>query len=396
MNSEERIMQEEQAYELIDNTGAMSAAAERLAGVSELALDLEMENHCHHYGLHIALVQVSIRDGQTFVFDPLSKIDLAPLGAMLTNPGVELIIHDADFDKRACRQVYKWNLNRFFDTKLAAQFCGFRQYGLGSLLDELLNVKTDKKFQRIDWLKRPLRRDALDYAARDTRFLFDLKDILERRLTELDRLSWAQEEFKLLETFEDSPDEPAPHTRIKGSTALNGRQLAVLRELAEFRDQLARKLGRPVHFLIRNKILVEMAVKPPRTATDIQKIPGLHPAIYRESNSTRLIEAVSRGAAGPEERHPSRAYRPRSTPGYGNRLKAMQKWRADIASGLDIEPYLLLSNDVIGWCARNAGRTLPAELASQVRDWQRKVLWTDFRERFSVAEGDGATAPMKS
>ncbi len=385
-------MQEKKTYELIDNASAMAATMEKLAGASRLALDLEMENHCHHYGLHIALVQISIHDGQTFVFDPLSEIDLAPLGAMLTDPNVELIIHDADFDKRTCRQVYKWNLNRFFDTKLAAQFCGFRQYGLGSLLAELLNVKTDKKFQRIDWLKRPLRGDALDYAARDTRFLFDLKNILQRRLTELDRLSWVQEEFKLLETFEDSLDEPAPHTRIKGSTALSGRQLAILRELAEFRDQLARKLGRPVHFLIRNKILIEMATTPPRTANEIQKIPGIHPAIYRESNSARLIEAVNRGAAAPTETHPSRVYRPRSTPGYGNRLKAMQTWRTDIANGLNIEPYLLLSNDVIGWCARNAGKTLPPDLASQVRKWQRKLLWTDFRERFSVVEGE-ATSP---
>ncbi len=383
-------MQEDKAYHLIDSLDAMSAAMEKLAGASELALDLEMENHYHHYGLHIALVQVSIRNSKPFVFDPLSGIDLTPLGTMLTDPGVELSIHDADFDKRACRQIYKWNLNNFFDTKVAAQFCGFKQYGLGNLLANLLNVKTDKKFQRIDWLKRPLRKDALDYAAGETRFLFDIRDILEKRLSELDRLSWAREEFKRLETFEDPHDCAASHLRIKGSSTLTSRQLAVLGELAGFRDKIARKTGRPVHFVISNKTLLEMAALPPRTAEELNKIRGLHPAVYRASNVALLIETINRGMSGPTETHPRREQRPRSTPGYGNRLKAMQKWRAQIAEELDIEPHLLLSNDILGWCARNAEKSLPDDVSSQIRNWQRQLLWNDFRTRFSVADRDSA------
>ncbi len=77
-------------------------------------------------------------------------------------------MHDADFDRRACRQIYQWTLNHIFDTKIAAQLAGFRQFGLGSLLQELLGIQVNKKFQTCDWLKRPIPKDALDYAARDT------------------------------------------------------------------------------------------------------------------------------------------------------------------------------------------------------------------------------------
>lgn len=370
-------------YLLISDENAMRSAMAELAGVSSIALDMEMENNYHHYGLHIALIQASTREGATFLFDPLSGINLRPLGDMLVSPDVEIIIHDADFDKRACRQIFKWNLTNFFDTKVAAQFCGFRQYGLASLLNELLDIQTDKRFQKIDWLKRPLRKEALDYAARETNFLFAIKDILVKRLTELGRMEWVKEEFSRIEIFDERSADASVHHRIKGSASLTPRQLTVLASLNEFRDNLARKSGLPAHFIIKNKILLQFAVSPPRSAQELEKTAGLHPSVYRTDNARRFVEAVEQGLTGPETI--SRRRRgPASTPGYGQRLKKMQEWRASLAEKLNMEPYLLIPNDVLGWCARNPERPLPPQTAALIRNWQKDIAWKEFADRFRV------------
>ena len=284
------------------------------------------------------------------------------------------------------------NLNNVFDTKIAAQLCGYRQFGLGSLLQDLLNIQTDKKFQKIDWLKRPLPREALDYAARDTASLHALKEILARQLTELGRLDWAQEEFKRAELLEPVPDLTPPHHRIKQSALLTSRQLAILGSLNRLRDEVARSVNRPVHFIIRNDLLVRMAIQPPATIQDLRQIKSLHPALYREHIAQSFLEAIRRGQAAPEEIHPHRMKRPRLKPGYEQRLKAMQAWRALTAAPYGLEPYLMLSTDVLQWAARHAGEPMPPDVAAQIRTWQRKIIWERFERQFLGAGTPPASA----
>ncbi len=373
-------------YELIDTPPAMAAAMAALAPATSLALDLEMENSFRRYGLHIALIQVSTPDRKNYIFDPLSGIDIPSLGALLTRQATELIVHDADFDRRACRQVFRWTLTHVFDTKIAAQLAGFRQFGLGSLLQELLGIQVNKKYQTFDWLKRPIRRDALDYAARDTASLHDLKAILVQRLTELGRLAWAHEEFLRLEIQE--PEAPAGpvHHRIKRSSLLSPRQLAILGALAGFRDQVARRLNRPVFYIMRDPVLLQFAVHPPADANALRAIRGMHPAMYRPETMAQFFEALARGRAAPEETHPFRKKRPPVKPGCAQRLKAMQDWRRQAAAPQDLEPHLLLSNDLLQWCARHPGEPPPAAIASELRQWQRELLWKDFQGKFNVPD----------
>jgi len=373
-------------YELIDHPDAMRAVLTELLPIPSLALDLEMENSYRRYGLHIALIQVSTPERKNYIFDPLSGIDIRLLGALLTNRKTELIVHDADFDKRSCYQVYRWELNHVFDTKIAAQLCGFRQFGLGNLLKDLLHIHVDKKFQTFDWLKRPLRKDALDYAARDTASLHELKAILVRRLTELGRLAWAREEFLRLETIEPAQPAMPMHYRIKKSSLLSARQLAILCSLAAFRDKVARRLNRPVHYVMRDPVLLQLSTQPPENEHDLRSIGGMHPVMYRKESIQEFLQAVRDGKAAPEDMHPLRHQRPPTKAGYSQRLKAMQDWRREAAVPLDLEPHLLLPNDILQWCARNPGEPLPPPVATQLRHWQKELLWDEFRRKFMVPE----------
>lgn len=369
-------------YKIIERADALRETLAHLKGHRSLALDLEMENQRHHYGLHVALIQISTPDHRNYIFDPLTGLDLKPLGVIFNDPQVELIVHDADFDRRACRQVYGWQLIRVFDTKIAAQLCGFRKFGLASLLQDLLNIQTDKKFQKIDWLKRPLPREALDYAARDTASLHTIKEMLTRKLLELGRLDWAHEEFKRAEKLEPVVDVTPLHYRIKKSSLLPPRQLTILGYLTRFRDEVARSLNRPAHYIIRNDLLFSMAVQPPATIQELRQVRSLHPALYRDNLAGRFLEAVRRGQTAREETHPNLMKRPRSKGGYEQRLKAMQAWRTLTATPYGLEPYLMLANDVLQWCARHPDQAMPPEVASQIRNWQKKIVWESFLRHF--------------
>lgn len=375
-------------YQLIENQSDLADALIQIDAMNPLAVDMEMENNFHHYGLHLALIQIATPTNAVFIIDPLALSDLKPLGALLTGGRHELIMHNADFDRRTCFQLYGWILGPTFDTQTAAMFCGFRQPGLANLLSELFGLKIDKRYQKQDWLKRPLSRPALDYAAQDVNMLHSVREILIARLIELGRLEWAKEEFARAEKnlTSDCPM-PAPY-RIKHSSNLSPRQLAVLKALADYRETIARAFDLPPQFIIRDSLLIELARRPPVDEKKIKSIRGLHPALYRKNGSAGLIRAVQSGICAPEQihpaRHPKRLFHPPAA-GWDMRLKEMRQWRLEKALELKLEPHLVLDAEVLEWCARNPDRQLPPYIAERIRNWQRKIFWPEFRKQFSLS-----------
>ena len=182
---------------LITTPADLRALAGRLASQPRIALDTEAASF-HRYVDRVYLVQLS-SEGETALVDPLGVPDLEPLGRLLADPAIEIVIHDADYDLRILNRDYGFRARKLFDTRLAAQFTGEPAVGLASLLEKHFGVKVDKKLQRADWSRRPLTQAMIAYAADDTRYLPQLRDKLEGRLRELHRLAWAQEEFRHLE-----------------------------------------------------------------------------------------------------------------------------------------------------------------------------------------------------
>src|SRR5206468_10656891 len=124
----------------------------------------------HRFIDRIYLLQLSTRD-RSAIIDPLRIGAPQELGALLEDPNVEIVFHDADYDLRLLRQDYGWQVRTIFDTRVAAQLLGIRAFGLAALLEKYFGVKLDKKHQRADWSMRPLTPDMLNYAAQDTMHL---------------------------------------------------------------------------------------------------------------------------------------------------------------------------------------------------------------------------------
>ncbi|HEX6643684.1 MAG TPA: ribonuclease D [Gemmatimonadales bacterium] len=350
-----------------------------MAGIAHaplLAVDTEAASF-HRYRDRVYLLQLSTRE-DTVVVDPLATEDLGDVGAMLADRSVEIVFHDADYDLRLLGREFGFAATNLFDTRIAAQLLNEPGIGLAALLEKYLGVKLDKRFQRADWSARPLSEGMLDYAASDTRHLPELRDLLERRLEEAGRLEWAREEFQRLEEIEfggPPPDEPG-WLRMKGAKALKPRQLAILREVWEWRDALAERLDRAPFRIMNNEPIFTIARTPPENREELAKVPGIGRDIAAKRGD-EILAAVERGRRLADDQLPRLERPPRHArdPELDARVERLKAARNVAAERIGLPPGVVCPNGTLEAIARLAPRTRE-ELAEipGLRRWQLGAL----------------------
>lgn len=358
-------------------------AAERLMAsigrVDRIAIDTEGASF-HRFIDRIYLVQLSTRD-VTAVIDPLTAGDLPALGAVLADRSVEVVLHDADYDLRLLHQDYGWHPTNIFDTRIAAQLLGIPAFGLGALLEKYLGIRLEKKHQRADWSMRPLPQDMLEYAQEDTRYLLQLRDLIDADLQNLGRMEWAREEFELLEgTRWAEEDESLAFMRIKGARDLTRRELAVLGELAQWRNAKAAELDRAVFRVMANEVLLELARTAPTRDDQLLGIKGM-PRSLAQRASREILDAVAQGMAVPEDKLPRypKSLRWNKDPDFDRRALLLKGARDAAAKRLQLDPGVLCSRERLEAVARRNPASIE-ELAEvrELRKWQARELGPDF------------------
>lgn len=276
------------------------AIAARAAEHGRLAIDTEFVSERRYKAL-LCLAQVAVPDPsaengvRTEVLDPLDSIDPAPLAEVLADPAVEVVMHAGRQDVAILKREWRTEVRNVFDTQVAAGFLGLgSQEGYESLVQRLLGVRLRGTEGFTRWDRRPLTDRQLAYARDDARLLLALGDELERRLEERGRLDWAREECRSLEEVSDERDPERSYARLPRLARLKPAQRAVARELAEWREQIARSMDRPPGFVVPDQALVEAARRMPEDVRRLEEIRGLPPqTLHRRGKE--LIEAVARG-----------------------------------------------------------------------------------------------------
>ncbi len=363
----------------IDTPWAADQWVAALAGAGAVALDTEGASF-HRFVDRIYLLQISTRS-QSAIIDPLSAGQLAGLGAILENPAVEIVFHDADYDLRLLHQDYHWRVTHIFDTRVAAQLLGIRAFGLAALLERYFGVKLDKQHQRADWSMRPLTPGMLDYAAQDTRYLLDLREQLAGELRDKGRWGWAQEEFARLEGTHWVAEDPAESfLRVKGARDLSRRELSIFRELVPWRDGVAAELDRATFRVVGNETLLEIARQAPDNREALAAIKGM-PRGMTETRSAEILRAVRRGLDTPDDALPRFPKAPRwdRDPDLDDRVARLKVVRDATAARLDLDPGVLCSRERLEAVARRMPPTA-ADLSAmpELRHWQAAELAPGF------------------
>lgn len=365
--------------EYLDTDAAVSAWLTKAKGTRRLALDTEGASF-HRYVDRIYLLQLST-DSAHAIIDPLAVQSPAQLGTLIEDPKVEIVFHDADYDLRLLHQDYGWNVRTIFDTRVASQLLGIKAFGLASLLEAYFGVKLDKKHQRADWSMRPLPADMLDYAAQDTIHLLGLRDELHGQLVKKGRLAWAQEEFERLALVRWPADDSANgFLRVKGARDLTRRELAVFRELVQWRDATALKLDRATFRVVSNEVLLEAAKAHPASKEALGNIKGMPRGILERTHA-EIVAAIDRGLAVPEADLPKfpKSARWDRDPEFDHKVGAVKAVRDAAATRLELDPGVLCSRERLEAVAR----LLPGEPEQilqipDFRRWQVEELGAEF------------------
>jgi ribonuclease D len=239
------------------------------------------------------------------IIDPLEVHDLSPLLELCKSPQTLKVLHAAGQDT----EILHWHAGivseNIFDTQVAAALVGLGdQLSYARLVDQLLGVALSKGESYSDWLQRPLSPAQTAYALDDVRYLLALHDALRQRLEVMGRTTWLAEECRRFANPALYQRDPQTlFRRIRRSNALSSQGLAVLRELAIWRDREARQRDRPPGSVLHDELLVEIARKAPRTLDDLQRLRGF-PARELERSGNILLGLVAQGLAVPENARP--------------------------------------------------------------------------------------------
>ncbi len=339
----------------------------------QVAIDIE-SNGFFRYRERVCLVQLAAA-GTAFLVDPLTIEDVQPLGDLLRDKSVEKVFHSADYDLRSLDRDWGFRVGNLFDTSIAAAFVGSKRLGLQSVLHEYADVELAKrrKIQRSDWSLRPLSPEALRYAANDVLHLQRAREALSTHLKKLSRMEWVKEEFARLEKVRHTPPNRAlAFLAIKGSRSLDGRGLAILRSLCQFREREAGRLDRPLFRLMSDSALVQLSSQPD---ADFSTVKGLG-RYGRLPASRGLKAAVDAGIKARSVNLPNRAHAtlplsPAERKRVRKRLGSLKMWRRHLGQELRLNPGLLWPAVSLERLARYLGG-LDTELSNpKIRNWQK-------------------------
>lgn len=373
---------------VIGTTAALRTFVEAARKADYIAIDTEFMRENTYWPI-LCLIQVAIGGGKaedpesSAVIDPLADgMDLAPLFELLDDGNVLKVFHAARQDLEIFFKLMGRLPRPVFDTQVAAMVLGFGDsIGFENLISRTVGARIDKGARFTDWALRPLAMRQIEYALSDVVFLIPAYDRLAAQLDRSGRAPWIDEEMTVLmaeETY--APDPMDAWKRIKSKGA-KPRPLAVLRELAAWREREAQRRDVPKNRVLRDEALVEIAHHRPKTKKDLARTRGLGQKAAEGRMGEGILEAVRRGDSIPEDQLPAMPDREDLPRGIGPTTDLLKLFLKMRCAEVDVAQKLVASAaDVELIAAFGEAAQVPA-----LRSWRRDIFGAD---ALRVRDGD--------
>jgi len=356
---------------LITTTDELTTFCKSLADTEFVAVDTEFMRE-RTYWPKLCLAQVAGPDDAAAIDALAEGIDLSPLDELMANPKVLKVFHAARQDL----EIFYLRMNSvpmpLFDTQVAAMVCGHGEAAsYESLATKLAKAKIDKSSRFTDWSRRPLSERQITYALSDVTHLRVVYEKLRRQLEKTGRLPWIAEEMSVLNdpaTYRADPEQAWRRLKPRGASP---RLLAILKEIAAWRERTAQRIDIPRQRLLRDEQLLEIASHAPKGIEDLAATRGLGRGFAEGWQGREVLEAAERGRAIPEAELPTRdkpAEQLRAPSAVVDLLRTLLRLKADQA---DVAARLVASADELDRLA--AGKRDIAAL----RGWRREIFGAD-------------------
>lgn len=291
---------------IVSDQSGLDALCARLRSAPFLCVDTEFVRERTYYPV-LCLVQVCGPDGVAAAIDPIAAPDLdwTPFFDLMANPDILKVFHSSRQDL----EIFYHKMGRvpapLFDTQIAAMVCGMGDsVGYESIVRSVTGRQIDKGPQFTDWARRPLTDRQVSYALADVEHLVKVYEYLSADIARRGRACWIEEEDAVLtdpRTYDPTPETLWKRIRIRSDKPA---VLAILRELAVWREDEARRRDIPRGHVLKDETLGEMALNAPKTIKDLERVRGLGADRARGRMGEQILACVARARAMPPAQWP--------------------------------------------------------------------------------------------
>ena len=345
-------------YRWIDRQDDLDELTATLLDQPRYALDTEFHRE-RTYFPKLALVQVAWQTGagqQVALVDPL-VVDVGSLRALFASEAL-CVIHAAQQDLDVLTHSVGSVPQRMFDTQLAAGFVGYGTPSLVALLQGEIGVTPAKGDRLTDWLRRPLSESQCQYAAVDVEYLLEVHERLVASLSEVGRLSWADDACEELRTRPVSGSSPEDAwLRLKDARSLRPAARSVAQSVAAWRERRAMRTDVPVRQVLPDLAVLGIAQRNPSSVKELSQARGVDERHTRGAIAEEILDAVRSATGVPPPPPPAsvddldRALRPAVT--------LVSAWVSQLARDERLDPALLATRaDLVAFLRGDAAARL--------------------------------------
>src|SRR6266849_2130942 len=308
----------------ITTTKKLAEACARLAKHPFVTVDTEFQRETTYYP-KLCIAQIASRD-EAVVIDALADdIDLASFYALMANEQVIKVFHAARQDIEICWHAAEIIPTPLVDTQVAAMVLGYGDsISYEQLVQRITGDSLDKSHRFTDWTRRPLAEAQLAYAVSDVTHLRDVYVKLAADLEERGRTEWMREELKILTSPDTYRMEPEHAWERLKTRVRKPKELAVLIEVAAWREHEARNRDVPRGRVLKDDVLGDIAIQAPTTMERLASLRSLPRGFERSKWGDAIIQAVKRGLARDPKTLPRREL-------FGENALALKQGRLSLA-----------------------------------------------------------------
>ena len=280
---------------LITTTEPLAETCRRFAQHPFVTVDTEFLRETTFWP-KVCVIQIASDDEAVAVDALADGLDLTPFFDLMADANVVKVFHAARQDLEIVWNLAKMIPAPLFDTQVAAMVCGYGdQVAYGELAQSICKVTLDKSSRFTDWSRRPLSDAQIVYALADVTYLRDIYRALVGKLQTSGRMAWLADEMGTLcspATYEQHPDSAWERFRHR---ARKPRDLAVLMEIAAWREREAQSKDVPRSRVLKDDILIEIALAAPRTAEALGNLRAFPRGMERSRSGAEILVAIERG-----------------------------------------------------------------------------------------------------
>ena len=354
---------------LITSSEVLRDACERLSRHAYITVDTEFLRETTFWPM-VCVIQIASEDEAIAIDTLADSIDMTPFFDLMANEAVVKVFHAARQDIEIIWHQAKIIPAPLFDTQVAAMVCGFGdQVSYQELVSSICKESVDKSSRFTDWSRRPLSDAQITYALADVTHLRDIYKSLKLQVEKAGRAGWLADEMTVLSSVSTYEQRPEDAWQRHKNRVRKPRDLAVLMEVAAWRESEAQNRNVPRSRIMKDDALVDIAAKAPTSADALGELRSIPRGMEKSRSAVDILAAVERGLGRDTKGLPKISRERRGANGGGATVELLKVLLRQVSERHGVAAKMIATVDDLEAIATDD----QADIAA-LKGWRRKIF----------------------